>query len=65
MRDRYGQALAAAERLTLVDAAGLEVAVIETCPTHISFVRATAQQHGFSTWTTQTTPSTAAARPRT
>ncbi|WP_166020305.1 hypothetical protein [Streptomyces chilikensis] len=65
MRDRYGQVPAAAERLALVDADGLEVAVVETCPTHISFVRATAQQRGFSTRTAPSTSSPAAARPRT
>ncbi|MGW0931852.1 hypothetical protein [Streptomyces sp. NPDC002644] len=62
MRDRYGQVPAAAERLALVDATGTEVAVIETCPTHTSFVRATAQQRGFTTRTAQTTPHGAAAR---
>ncbi|MFF3159258.1 hypothetical protein [Streptomyces sp. NPDC057910] len=48
MRDRYGQVPAAAERLVLVDAAGVEVAVIETCPTHIPYVQATARRRGFT-----------------
>ncbi|MET8576020.1 hypothetical protein [Streptomyces sp. NPDC005012] len=69
MRDRYGQVPAAAERLALVDTTGAEVAVIETCPTHTSFVRATAQQRGFTTRSARSarsaraTPGTAAARP--
>ncbi|MER7578124.1 hypothetical protein [Streptomyces sp. NPDC126514] len=48
MRDRYGQVPAAAERLVLVDAAGIEVAVIETCPTHVPYVQATARRRGFT-----------------
>lgn len=44
MRDRYGQVPAAAERLALIDAAGVEVAVIEMCPTHIPYVQATARR---------------------
>lgn len=48
MRDRYGQVPAAAERLALIDTAGIEVAVIETCPTHVPYVEATARRRGFT-----------------
>jgi hypothetical protein len=48
MRDRYGQVPAATERLVLNDAAGIEVAAIETCPTHVPYVQATARRRGFT-----------------
>lgn len=49
MRDRYGQVPAAAERLVLTDAAGVRVAEIDTCPTHVPYVQATARRRGFRT----------------
>lgn len=48
MRDRYGQVPAATEHLVLTDAAGIEVAAIETCPTHVPYVQATARRRGFT-----------------
>lgn len=48
MSDRYGQVPAAAERLELVDVAGERVAVIDTCPTHVPYVQATARRRGFT-----------------
>jgi hypothetical protein len=47
MRDRYGQVPAAAERLVLMDVSGVQVAAIETCPTHVPYVQATAGRRGF------------------
>jgi len=32
----------------LRDAAGIQVAAIDTCPTHIPYVQATARRRGFS-----------------
>lgn len=48
MRDRYGQVPAAVERLVLTDASGVQVAAIETCPTHVPYVQATARRRGFA-----------------
>lgn len=48
MKDRYGQVPAAASRLVLADTAGIEVAAIETCPTHVPYVEATARRRGFT-----------------
>ncbi|MFC8015443.1 hypothetical protein [Streptomyces cinereoruber] len=48
MRDRYGQVPAAVECLVLSDASGVQVAVIETCPTHVPYVQATARRRGFA-----------------
>jgi hypothetical protein len=48
MTDRYGQVPAAAEQLVLRDKAGIQVAAIDTCPTHIPYVQATAHRRGFS-----------------
>lgn len=48
MVNKYGQVPAAAERLGLTDAAGIEVAAIETCPTHVPYVQATARRRGFA-----------------
>jgi hypothetical protein len=48
MRDRYGQVPAAADRLVLTDASGVRVAAIETCPTHVPYVQATARRRGFA-----------------
>jgi hypothetical protein len=48
MTDRYGQVPAATEQLVLSDAAGVRVAAIDTCPTHIPYVQATAHRRGFS-----------------
>ncbi|MEU6718050.1 hypothetical protein ABZ897_41835 [Nonomuraea sp. NPDC046802] len=47
MCDRYGQVPAAAEQLRLVDGAGREMTVIDTCPTHVPYVQATARRRGF------------------
>ncbi|MFI6638637.1 hypothetical protein [Streptomyces sp. NPDC050504] len=47
MRDRYGQVPAAAHHMLLTDSAGERVAVIETCPTHVPYVQATAKRRGF------------------
>ncbi|MBG0819072.1 hypothetical protein [Planomonospora sp. ID82291] len=47
MHDRYGQVPAATEQLRLVDGAGQEVTVIDTCPTHVPYVQATARRRGF------------------
>ncbi|MFD9630336.1 hypothetical protein [Streptomyces violascens] len=54
MRDRYGQVPAATERLTLTDASGNEVAAIDTCPTHVPYVQATARRRGFHTRASRT-----------
>jgi len=48
MTDRYGQVPAAVEQLVLRDKAGIQVAAIDTCPTHIPYVQATARRRGFS-----------------
>ncbi|MFJ3921581.1 hypothetical protein [Streptomyces sp. NPDC090022] len=48
MRDRYGQVPAAVERLVLADASGVQAALIETCPTHVPYVQATARRRGFA-----------------
>ncbi|MEU1596655.1 hypothetical protein ABZ468_28340 [Streptomyces sp. NPDC005708] len=48
MRDRYGQVPAAADRLVLNDTSGVQVAAIETCPTHVPYVQATARRRGFA-----------------
>ncbi len=45
--DRYGQVPAAAEQLRLIDGAGQQVTVIDTCPTHVPYVQATARRRGF------------------
>ncbi|MGW4796853.1 hypothetical protein ACWEPC_30970, partial [Nonomuraea sp. NPDC004297] len=47
MRDRYGQVPAATEQLRLVDGAGRKMTVIDTCPTHVPYVQATARRRGF------------------
>lgn len=47
MRDRYGQVPAASQHMLLTDASGARVAVIETCPTHVPYVQATAKRRGF------------------
>jgi hypothetical protein len=47
MRDRYGQVPAATEQLRLVDGAGRGMTVIDTCPTHVPYVQATARRRGF------------------
>ncbi|MFD1277296.1 hypothetical protein ACFQ51_51980 [Streptomyces kaempferi] len=48
MVNKYGQLPAAAGRLVLTDAAGVEVAAVETCPTHVPYVEATARRRGFT-----------------
>ncbi|MFF8991690.1 hypothetical protein ACF09H_17440 [Streptomyces sp. NPDC014983] len=48
MRDRYGQVPAAVKPLVLNDASGIQVAAIETCPTHVPYVQATARRRGFA-----------------
>jgi hypothetical protein len=47
MHDRYGQVPAATEQLRLIDKAGQQVTVIDTCPTHVPYVQAAARRRGF------------------
>lgn len=49
MTDRYGQTPAATERIVLTTGTGDEVATIEACLTHVSYVQATATRCGFHT----------------
>ncbi|MEV6726230.1 hypothetical protein AB0M94_35475 [Streptomyces xanthochromogenes] len=56
MRDRYGQVPAATERLPITDASGSQVATIDTCPTHVPYVQATARRRGFRTQSTPDGP---------